>query len=139
MTTMPKAATCMALAALVQTAPTPASGRDDVLGSYRWKSRVVVLAAADPSDPRLVEQRAVLASVDRGRKDRDLVIIEAVGSSAPAEVLRRRLEIPPGRFRAVLIGKDGGVKLSSADPIPPHTLFATIDAMPMRREEMRQR
>jgi hypothetical protein len=39
----------------------------------------------------------------------------------------------------VRIGKDGGDKLTSASPLDAARLFATIDAMPMRREEMRRR
>ena len=39
----------------------------------------------------------------------------------------------------LLIGKDGGVKLRSAHPIPPEALFQTVDAMPMRRSEVRGR
>ena len=38
-----------------------------------------------------------------------------------------------------LIGKDGGVKRRWSDVVWIEDLFATIDAMPMRRYEMRQR
>ena len=54
-------------------------------------------------------------------------------------VLRERLGLPADSFRAVLIGKDGGAKITAAAPIAPQRLFATIDAMPMRRTEMRER
>ena len=43
----------------------------------------------------------------------------------------------PGRFQIELIGKDGNVAFSSREPITQRELFARIDAMPMRREEMR--
>lgn len=39
----------------------------------------------------------------------------------------------------VLIGKDGGVKRRWTDQLSITDLFQTIDAMPMRRFEMRQR
>ena len=42
-------------------------------------------------------------------------------------------------FRVVLIGKDGGVKLRQEEPISVADLFALIDSMPMRKQEMRQR
>lgn len=42
-------------------------------------------------------------------------------------------------FVAILVGKDGGEKYRSADPIAPQTLFDLIDAMPMRRREIRSR
>jgi hypothetical protein len=37
------------------------------------------------------------------------------------------------------IGKDGGVKLRSAEPVAAGDFFALIDTMPMRRREMRER
>ncbi len=74
-----------------------------------------------------------------GLAERNLVVMEAVGTGPEATALRKRLRLPPEAFRAVLIGKDGGSKLVSEEPIPPQTLFATIDAMPMRKDEMRTR
>ena len=42
-----------------------------------------------------------------------------------------------GAFAAVLVGKDGGEKFRSEGPVSPEVLFEIIDAMPMRRREMR--
>jgi hypothetical protein len=50
---------------------------------------------------------------------------------------RRRFHISPNEFTVILIGKDGGEKLRSHQPISLDTLRSTIDAMPMRQEEMR--
>jgi hypothetical protein len=52
-----------------------------------------------------------------------------------AAQLRARYAQGPG-FTVVLVGKDGGAKLSSARPIDPKRLMDTIDAMPMRQREM---
>lgn len=112
---------------------------EDPLAGYRWKSRVLVLAAPEAGDAHLQAQREALASARRGTAERDLVVVEAVGPGAEAARLRHRLGLPGNAFRAVLVGKDGGAKLTSAEPIPPQRLFATIDAMPMRRDEMRRR
>ena len=43
----------------------------------------------------------------------------------------------PGGFKLVLVGKDGGVKLEQDAVLAPEELFAVIDRMPMRRNEMR--
>ena len=112
---------------------------DDPLAAYRWTSRVLVVAAPSASDASYRAQRAALDSERSSRAERDLVTVEAVGRSAGADALRRRFGVPEGVFRAVLIGKDGGVKLSSDEPIPLRKLFSTIDAMPMRQNEMRRR
>ena len=107
------------------------------LASLRGHARVLVVSAPDAADAGLKAQRAALGPQRGGLAERDLVVLEAVGESPEARVLRADLGLPPGRFRAVLVGKDGGAKLASDAPIPPQTLFATIDAMPMRRNEMR--
>lgn len=110
----------------------------DPLDAYRWRSRVLVLSAPGPDDPRLAAQRAILASGRPGIAERDLVVVEALGDGPEAAALRMRLGLPARSFRAVLVGKDGGAKLTSEAPIPSQDLFATIDAMPMRRSEMRR-
>ena len=69
-------------------------------------------------------------------KERDLVVLEALGAEGAS--LRRRFALPADAFRAVLVGKDGEAKIVAAEPIPIRILFETIDAMPMRRDEMRR-
>ncbi|MEA1830577.1 DUF4174 domain-containing protein [Methylobacterium durans] len=116
-----------------------AEAGDDPLAGHLWKSRILVISAPAPEDARLRAQREALASARAGAAERDLVTLEAVGGGAEAAALRRRLNLPADAFRAVLVGKDGGAKLLSAEPIPPERLFATIDAMPMRRDEAQER
>ena len=123
---------------LAMLAPGAHAGAENPLDAYRWRARVLVLSAPEAGDVRLKAQRAALASARRGAAERDLVVLEAVGDGAEAAALRRRLALPAADFRAVLVGKDGGAKLTADAPIPPQTLFSTIDAMPMRRDEMRR-
>lgn len=52
--------------------------------------------------------------------------------------LRHRYGIGERDFAALLIGRDGGVKLRSKEPITAKELFGRIDEMPMRRREMRE-
>ncbi len=100
------------------------------LGGPVWSAqpetaqRRLVLSAPDARDPAYREQAAVLLPVWAGLVERDFVIETRFG--APA-------------FSVVLIGKDGGEKLRRQAPLAPAELFAIVDAMPMRREEMRSR
>lgn len=110
----------------------PAAASD--LDRYRWKSRVLVIAA-EAGDPRAAAQGRIAEAAGAGMRERDPVVVRAIGEGREAASLRRRLGLPATGFRAVLVGKDGGAKLTAAEPIPAETLFATIDAMPMRREE----
>ena len=73
-----------------------------------------------------------------GARERDLTLITAVGTSPEAEALRRRFRLD-GAFHVLLVGKDGGAKLTSTEPVGPETILPLIDAMPMRQDEMRKR
>ena len=70
----------------------------------------------------------ILNALDRGKM-----------STETAASTRRRFHIPVHSFTVLLLGKDGGVKLRSHTPITTETLIHTIDSMPMRQQEMRER
>ena len=119
------------------------------MSNYKWKKRPLVVFAESDASPLLAEQRQIVA---RNRSDlnrRDVVVVWVVGRTLSTELgtppssnatsLRARYNVADGEFRAVLVGKDGGEKLSSSKPLSAEKLFATIDAMPMRRDEMRRR
>ena len=107
----------------------------DPLAPYLWKSRIIVAFARSASDPRLARQSKLFRDMGAGGRERDLVLVEAVGAAPAAEVLRRRFDTGEP-FAAMLIGKDGGEKLRSDQPVGEAELFPLIDSMPMRREEM---
>ncbi len=104
---------------------------------YRGKWRVIVALTPSATDPQLDRQRRLYHDMGRGARERDLVLVEAAGSSAAAVALRHRLGADAG-FTALLIGKDGGEKLRSDTPVGKADLFPLIDSMPMRQQEMRK-
>lgn len=120
------------------------------LDRYRWQHRLLLLFAPQEDTPAYA---AAAADIDRRSEDildRDLVVFHLLEdgasrvdgrrlSDAEARQLRDRFEIAPGRFTAVLIGKDGGVKLVRRDSIDLQAVFDRIDAMPMRQREMREK
>ncbi|MCB1510262.1 MAG: DUF4174 domain-containing protein [Hyphomicrobiaceae bacterium] len=61
------------------------------------------------------------------------------GPGPGAAALRQPYGVNAGQFQAVLVGKDGGSKLRSAQPISARRLFGLIDAMRMRQQDMRRR
>ncbi len=82
--------------------------------------------------------------------DRDLVIFEILESGPSsmntnyldpqaANSLRKKFDLARGAFAVILVGKDGGIKLNRQDQTQLKDIFALIDAMPMRQEEMRQK
>ncbi len=115
----------------------------DPLKPLQWKARVLVVSAPRRDDSGLRAQDAILKSDFDGQAERDLKVIRLVGADGPAGVdvqaLRERLSLPPDRFEVVLVGKDGTTVLRRRQPISLGDLFDRIDAMPMRRDEIRRR
>lgn len=115
---------------------------------YRWKHRPVVVIAGPNGEAALAEQRRIFSTNMSGLRERDVVIVWVSGNTVSAELgpgpglsagqLRQRFGAPDNGFRVILVGKDGGTKLSRPTPLPANVLFGTIDAMPMRRDEMRR-
>jgi hypothetical protein len=86
--------------------------------------RVLVIDTPDPSSSDYQTQAAALLPDWAGLLERDLAIVTQTKAT---------------RFRVRLVGKDGGVKLDSSTPVAADALFALIDAMPMRRQEVKSR
>lgn len=104
------------------------------------RSRVLLLFAPRPEDPALLRQRNILADASAAAGERNLVPVEVTGAGPNEAELRCRFGAADiDHFRAVLVGKDGRAKLSSAEPIPADRLLQVIDAMPMRRGESASR
>lgn len=111
------------------------------LQASRWQKRVLLVAAPTAGQADFQAQKALLAASEAGLNERDFVVLDVLYdqlSAADRQFLARRLGLRPPAFAAVLIGKDGEVKLRSARPLAPAALFATVDQMPMRRQEMRR-
>lgn len=117
-----------------------------------------LLVFAPSATPLVIEQLQALTHSIPDLRDRDVLIVPLllnedhkpigavltpaiIGSMSAAEqaAARRRFHIQPNKFTVILIGKDGGEKLRSHTPISLDTLRSTIDAMPMRQEEMRSK
>ncbi|MCW6507361.1 DUF4174 domain-containing protein [Lichenifustis flavocetrariae] len=129
---------CGFMAASLLALPVSASASDgDPLSASRWKQRVLLVMAVQPGDPKLMRQRQIFRTMGAGARERDLRLVEVVGDTPRAAELRRRFDIDGLAFHAILVGKDGGNKLTSDVPLDADTLFPLIDTMPMRQEEMR--
>lgn len=109
------------------------------IDAQRWDRRVLVIFSPTRDDPAFERQRRLLDA--DAMADRDLHVVQVIGDTVSgareyAGRLRQRYSVAANRFEALLIGKDGGVKLRSADAVPMQRLAATIDSMPMRQREM---
>ena len=120
------------------------------LSQFQWEKRLLFLFAPNRSHPFFDALQKPLADQQAEVIDRDLLIF-AILESGPskmddkildihaATLLRNKFKVPRGGFNVILIGKDGGIKLSRRDQIQLEEIFALIDSMPMRQREMRHR
>jgi hypothetical protein len=127
------------------------------LASLRDKNRVLLLFAPSDQTRDFQHQFDLLSRHAEDLRERDLILLPVVTNAHPptdattlrmahppvaSEAqqldLRHRFHVAPNQFTVILIGKDGGEKLRQHTPISIEKLNTTIDAMPMRQDEMRQ-
>jgi hypothetical protein len=140
----------LALAVLLAAAVTGPSASEAGMQRFEWQNRPLLVFAPTPDDARLTDQLEIARTHADGWTERDMVTIAVVGDR-PVTVdgtrakdlanakLRARYGVAGDGFAAILVGKDGTEKLRRSQPIAARTLFETIDAMPMRRREIRER
>ncbi len=117
------------------------------LSEYRWKNRLILLFSSQADNPLYQQQRDLLRADQPGLDERDLLIFSVLSDRVASETaiagveraatLRKRYRVDENTFTFILIGKDGSEKMRSDTLVARNELYALIDAMPMRREEMR--
>ncbi len=117
------------------------------LKEYQWKNRVILLFSPSAEQEDYRKQLALFKEHEKEMKERDIAlfhIFESEGKNpkgerlSPEAVQKLRKQYAPNaaNLQCLLIGKDGGKKLSELGILSIKKLFATIDAMPMRQVEM---
>ncbi len=118
-----------------ETAMIQSAGNSD-LSEFLWINRPVIIFADTAADPRFTEQIELLQRDMQMLIDRDVVILT---DTDPAVQSPLRTKLRPRGFQMVLVGKDGSVKLRKPFPYSVRELTRTIDKMPMRQREIRER
>lgn len=107
------------------------------LDEFHWKNRVLVVVV--PAGNAAAEtQRRIYESSAKGTSERSIVLTEAADDSERSRQIRSRLSADGRRFEVFLVGKDGHTAVSSDKRLSADDLFARVDAMPMRQDEMRR-
>jgi hypothetical protein len=108
----------------------------DPISQYHWRNRVLVILAPRASDGAFETQKNAYERAKDEYNERDLVVLAESDEDGP---LHRRFHVPASEFRVLLVGKDGHTALERSKPVGNEDLFGLIDAMPMRRQEMRSK
>ncbi|QYA09893.1 DUF4174 domain-containing protein [Agrobacterium larrymoorei] len=132
-------------AALMLLAPTPGVSMES-LSQFEWKNRVLVVFG-DSGDPKIRSQLEAISTQKAELADRDMVVLHVDGGDVRAffgeagklnaREIVAEASAPGDRFEAILVGKDGGIKLRSEDVVSAVELFDLVDRMPMRQSEQR--
>lgn len=99
--------------------------------------RDIWIFAPDAGNASFITQKSLLNDA-AGLKERDIEVHEVLGLKANESVFKQ-YKASSQKFTFILFGKDGGEKLRSNKPVSPEKLYQTIDAMPMRRQEMKNK
>ena len=116
------------------------------LQDYRWKNRIV-LFTGDPG--KIDRQVNIFLNEKEALEDRQLLLFRLddhwlttakgleMKISSHAVVQFYNLDLASAQI--ILIGKDGFEKGRWDNEVSPQALFALIDRMPMRRQEMKEK
>ena len=120
------------------------------LNQYKWKNRLLFIFAPQEGDSFYRALQRQNSTQQAQVSERDLVVFRILETGPSfmettridpktAAAIRTKFAAPPGQFTCILVGKNGGIKLRQDSQVKLEEVFNLIDAMPMRREEMRQK
>ncbi len=133
---------------ILASTPTHAADTDRMMRDFAWEKRVLLIIAPHERRTDYRQQVMHIEAVGAGLRERDMTVIEAFADGrvfidgqaldTKSASFYRRFGVDLDQFRAILVGKDGTVKLDRNDPVTSDDLFTLIDSMPMRRLEMQR-
>ncbi len=119
------------------------------LSSHEWKDRLLLVLTSENSRDLYKEQMNILNDNFDGLEERKLVIYSVMPDQykkgihaeewMKSSTLNDRYRQEGKEFEVILLGLDGRIKLRQSEILSIEKLFGTIDAMPMRRNEIRNK
>ena len=111
-----------------------------IIMAFADQPRKVLLFYKSDGQQQWKKQLEVLETARKGLNERDIVITsipfsDKNGSSQNSEQWKKFKVDTSAAFTFILVGRDGGEKLTSAEIVTVEKLFGLIDAMPMRQRE----
>ena len=122
------------------------------INDHRWQNRVLIIQTSSDTSQLYQQQFKEFKNAENAFIDRKLVIYEIVGnkvrmtdykndkSNRSWKVASKSVNakfMDNVTFKITLIGLDGGIKLDQTEVLKKNELFQIIDAMPMRRFEIK--
>lgn len=117
------------------------------LSQHLWKNRIILILSEDTA--AFQQQMLAFKTNEKGMNERSLIVYHLKSDEyeqvMPKNDVRKttnlfekykQVNVP---FEVILIGLDGSIKLRQKDFLSCEKLFATIDSMPMRSAEIKNR
>lgn len=103
---------------------------------FIWIARPIVVFAQSPNDPMFDEQIGLLTERIDELALRDVIVIADTDPETPSAL---RTALRPRGFMLAIIGKDGRIELRKPAPWDVREISRSIDKMPLRQQEIRDR
>ncbi len=114
----------------------PFDGSEVAQDQFLWTARPIVIFAETAADPAFQLQMELLRARPDPLAERDVVIVTDTDPAARSAI---RLALRPRGFMLAIIGKDGQVEIRKPRPWDVREISRTIDKMPLRQQEIRDR
>jgi len=115
---------------------------------HQWKNRVLLVFSNTKDDEKFQRQIEILSKEKKGLSERKLKIYQFSENQFTTDfntawfsstlTIKKYIRNSEG-FKVVLVGLDGGIKVEQTSLLSTEKLFAIIDGMLMRREEIRNK
>ena len=122
------------------------------LNDHKWQNRILIIQTTSETTDLYQEQLEELKDSETAFIDRKLVLYELVGNQVrmtdynsdrtdrtwktASKSISAKFKDNVA-FKITLVGLDGGIKLQQTEVLKKNELFQTIDAMPMRKNELK--
>ncbi|QTD37192.1 DUF4174 domain-containing protein [Polaribacter batillariae] len=115
---------------------------------HQWKNRLLLVYADDINSSDFKNQTLILKKHPKELLERKLLIYRFTKDTynfnfeknwKKSNSLYKKYVHNVRRFKVLLIGLDGGIKLQQNSVLKPDKLFAIIDGMPMRKRELKNK
>ncbi len=131
---------------ILLTTSTAAHAVSQDINSYRWQHRLLLVSSDSPDDMQAEAALRSLSADETALEDRRIIIYHITPDSfrrydktswnKSDEVFNSYVD-KTQNGQVILIGLDGGIKNRYPLHVKPETIWADIDKMPMRRQELR--
>lgn len=127
------------------------NGFSQNLENHKWQARVLIIKTTDSTSSIYINQLKEFKNSFDELNERKLIVYHIVNSKYSAisyinserksgivsNQLHKNILNSESHFEVLLIGLDGGVKLKQDKVVSKTELFALIDSMPMRKNEIK--